>query len=110
MTLAQIIEMIRMQASVFGVDAGLAIQICRLESGFNPDAVGDNGDAVGLWQWHKGSWNYVRQRMDRPIDWPREDPWESTLTAMYAMGVLNLYHWWATFPPEGPTSRSDQDA
>ena len=35
-----------------GVDAGRAVQTVTLESAWDAAAVGDNGLAVGLWQWH----------------------------------------------------------
>ena len=35
-----------------GVDAGRAVQTVTLESAWDAAAVGDNGLALGLWQWH----------------------------------------------------------
>jgi len=66
------------------------------ESSLDAGAVGDDGAAVGLWQWHLSSWECVRAHMNAPLDDLRADAWESTRTAMYAMGELDLYHWWST--------------
>jgi len=94
-----IVPMIRLVAHAYGVCPGLAVIICRRESSFNPTAVGDQGQAVGLWQWHIASWNQVRDSMGlRGLDL-RKDPYESTITAMFAMGVLHLYRWWSTYKP-----------
>lgn len=93
-----IIALIRALAPVYGVAPSLALAICRLESAFDPSAVGDDGEALGLWQWHINSWKHVRQRMDRPVQDLRRDPIESTETALYALGVLGLHRWWSTYP------------
>lgn len=92
-----IITLIRSLALVYGVDQSVAVTICRLESAFNPLAVGDDGEAVGLWQWHLKSWEHVRKRMGRSLEDDRADPLESTETALYAMGVLGLSRWWSTY-------------
>jgi len=94
-----IVPMIRLVASSYGVHPRLAVIIARRESSFYPDAVGDKGDAIGLWQWHLASWTHVRVKMGLDTKDMRSDPWESTITAMYAMGVLHLYKWWSTYKP-----------
>jgi hypothetical protein len=41
-----------------GVDVGRALETVTLESAWDAAAVGDNGLAVGLWQWHgEGSYD-----------------------------------------------------
>jgi len=89
---------IRALAGLYGVDPELALCICRRESSFNNRAVGDEGEAVGLWQWHKTSWDHVRRSMDLSTTDHRANIVESTEAAMYAMSDLGLYHWWATYP------------
>jgi len=84
-------------ALTYGVNPALALRICELESDFNVTAVGDQGDAVGLWQWHKPSWEVVRRHMGKPTTDLRADPVESTETAMYAMGEMGLGRWWSTY-------------
>lgn len=50
-----------MQSMIFGiakeegVDPALALSVAQIESGFNPNAVGDNGNSFGLFQIHKPS-------------------------------------------------------
>lgn len=50
-----------MQSMIFGiaeeegVDPALALSIAQIESGFNPNAVGDNGNSFGLFQIHRPS-------------------------------------------------------
>jgi len=94
-----IVPMIRMVAASYGVHPGLAVIIARRESDFNPNAISDNGLAVGLWQWDLKSWKHVRQSMGMSTFDLRTYPWDSTVTAMYAMGVLHLYSWWSTYQP-----------
>ncbi len=98
MSVAAIKTLIISLAMVFNVRAPLALEICQLEADFNPAAVGDEGKAQGLWQWHLASWEHVRGKMGRPLMDERLDPVESTLTAMYAMSELDLYRWWKTYP------------
>ena len=88
--------MIRALALRYGVDPDFALEIVRLESSFNPAAVGDKGLAIGLWQWHLSSWEHVRCRMGLPVSDKRADAFESTITALYAIGKLNLARWWST--------------
>lgn len=50
-----------MQSMIFGiakeegVDPALALSVAQIESGFNPSAVGDNGNSFGLFQIHRPS-------------------------------------------------------
>lgn len=94
---SSVVDMVESLAHTYHVNATIALEICRLESGFKPDAVGDNGAAVGLYQWHKQSWEHVRRLMgEAPTDC-RLDPWQNIATAMYAMGCQGLYTWWSTY-------------
>lgn len=86
--------MVRQLAPAFGVDPERAACIVRLESEWDPGAVGDDGAAVGLWQWHPESWRHVRTAMGASVEDRRADPVESTVTALYAIGRLDLGRWW----------------
>lgn len=94
-----LIHLIRATALRYGVDPELAIVICRRESSYDEFAIGDNGLAVGLWQWHLTSWEHVRAKMGKDTLDRRTDLVESTEAAMYAMGELGLYEWWSTYHP-----------
>jgi len=54
------------------------------ESRFDPPAIGDHGDAVGLYQFHLGTWQHFRSRMGLPLDDLRLDAREATRTACWA--------------------------
>ena len=86
--------LIRHTAGAMGVDADFAVCIAWHESRYDVMAVGDDGMAIGLWQWHLGSWEYVRGKMGLPLEDRRNDPVESTITAIYAIDRLGLAHWW----------------
>lgn len=88
--------MIRALAPCYGVDPDFAVEIARLESSFRPKVVGDGGLAVGLWQWHYQSWVHVRSKMGLSVEDERDDAFESTITALYAIGQLGLARWWST--------------
>lgn len=61
------------------------------ESSYNPEAVGDNGKAVGLAQFHPGTWQSFRQQMglDENINL-RKNSEEAIRTL--AWGLANNYH------------------
>ena len=86
--------MVRRMALAFGVEPERAACIVRLESEWDPAAIGDDGAAVGLWQWHMASWRHVRRQMGLSTEDRRMDPVESTATALFAIGRLGLGRWW----------------
>lgn len=96
--LAVIIHIITVFATFYGVDPALAVEICFLESSFNPAAVGDEGKSVGAWQFKKHTWNRVRTAMGLDTTDYRDNFVVSTYTAMYAMGVLDMYSHWSAYP------------
>lgn len=102
-TKATILSLIFFWASVYGVRFDYATEICRLESSFDPNAVGDNGAAIGLYQWHDTSMMYVLRKMKEdgeiqhiPKYDARREVNLNIRAAMYAMGELNLDKWWST--------------
>ena len=86
----------RSLAPIFDVDPNYASCIVAHESEWNPNAVGDDGQAVGLWQWHLDSWEYVRKRMGKDTTDLRADPFASSMTALFAIGRLDLGSWWTS--------------
>ena len=83
-------------AEAMGQNAAYCQCIAYHESRYDANAVGDDGMAIGLWQWHLESWEYVRGKMGLPMEDRRADPVESTITALYAIDKLGLAHWWTT--------------
>lgn len=85
--------LVRAMAEAMGVDADYAACIVRRESEWDADAVGDQGRARGLWQWHLGSWRHVRAKMGLSIEDRRDDPVASTSAALW--WIRQGYgHWW----------------
>ena len=97
-----IVLTITIMAQRYNVDPELALRIAWLESSMNPAAVGDTnaptGTSVGLWQFQLGTWRYVREKMGRSTEDLRTEVIESTETAMFALGMLNMYSHWSTWP------------
>jgi len=86
--------MVRQMALAFGVEPERAACIVRLESQWDPMAIGDDGAAVGLWQWHLASWRHVRARMGLSLEDRRHDPVASTSVALW--WIRQGYgHWWS---------------
>lgn len=82
----------------YEVNPALAARVVDLECPrWDPEETGDDGAAVGLWQWHLESWLLVRQHMGASLEDLRADPVESTRTAMYAWSVMGLQRWWTTY-------------
>ena len=86
-------SMIKKWARHYGVDEEFALCVAVNESSLDPLAVGDSGKAVGLFQWHLGSWRIMRKKMGLSTVDQRLNPEESARTAMFA--IANGYsHWW----------------
>lgn len=72
-------------ATLYGVSPALATEICRLESDFAWDAIGDDGKAHGLFQFHLPLWREQRAKMGLSTEDLRLDPVENVRTAMFTM-------------------------
>lgn len=86
-------------ANVYDIDADLCRCIINRESEWNPNARGDSGKSVGLWQWREESIKYAFDDMEVCWDWtengdPRLNIWASTLAAVYALN--QGWDWWST--------------
>jgi hypothetical protein len=78
------------EANDWGMAPSYALCIVSAESHWNPNAVGDNGDAVGLFQWHLESFYQIRREMGLPEIDLRADPRAATEAFMYAVMVDDL--------------------
>lgn len=86
-------------ADIYQVDDELCGCIIEWESDWNPNAVGDNGKALGLWQWHEESIKCALRGMGIVWDWgengdPRLNVWASSLAACHA--ISQGWDWWST--------------
>ena len=56
-------------------------EIARLESNWDPQAMGDEGEAIGLFQFHPATWRWARKKMglDPSLN-IRLSQWESART------------------------------
>jgi hypothetical protein len=82
-------------AKHYKVSTALAHCIAFKESSYRTDAIGDGGKALGLFQWHKPSWEFMRAKMGESTEDKRDCPEEATKTAMYAISKGYL-RWWTT--------------
>lgn len=77
--------MVSQMANERGVDASRALETVRLESDWDPSAVGDDGMAVGLWQFWPDTWVWACDLVGYP-QWRdlenRKDPIKSTIIAL----------------------------
>jgi len=90
---------VRVSAGLYHVDPSLACCIVEHESHWDLHAVGDNGAAVSLWQWHEESIRVALRDMGVTWNWekngdPRLSPWMSSLAACHALG--ENWAWWPT--------------
>jgi len=82
-------EMVRMLAVEQGVDVERALETVRLESQWDPSAVGDEGQAVGLWQWWPDTWRWACElcgygEWSDPVN--RLDPVKASIVAVDMIG------------------------
>lgn len=80
----------------YGRDAAAALAAsAKRESGFNPAAIGDNGQAVGMYQWHSDRASAIEKKFGkRVID-------------MTATEQMQAKAW--ELSPEGPEARAGRD-
>lgn len=97
-TPAYTVAVVEICASLYDIDADECRCIINRESEWNPNARGDGGEAVGLWQWHEESIRYAFDDMGIVWNWddgdPRLDIWASTLAACHALS--KGWDWWTT--------------
>lgn len=83
---------------IYGVDGETLGCIIEWESQWKPSAVGDDGKAVGLFQWHEESIEVALRDMGICWQWEKGDPrfnvWASTLAACHA--INQGWDWWST--------------
>jgi hypothetical protein len=75
---------VRIECQRLGVPESFALCVADHESRFDPQAIGDHGDAVGLFQFHLGTWQHLRTRMGLPPDDLRLDAREASRVACWA--------------------------
>jgi len=67
--------------------------LAQVESNNNPNAVGDNGKALGLYQIHAGYWedgcNFLE--VDWPYGWAKKPKYASQIVTAYLMYYGDLY-------------------
>lgn len=92
------IRVVEFCAEMYAVDGELCHCIVSEESEWNPNARGDDGEAVGLWQWHEESIETALRDMGIAWDWAKGDPrlsvWASSLAAAHA--ISQGWRWWVT--------------
>lgn len=89
-------SLIRFYARQHGVDEDYALRIAKLESDMRPYALGDDEQAVGLYQWHRDSWECACAA--RGWDARSKSRWtvaDNIDMAMWAM-AQGWHHWWST--------------
>jgi hypothetical protein len=85
-------------AGYYGLDPALVGCLIARESDWDPQALGDEGRALGLAQWHLGSWCAVRRAMGLPEDDLRDAPHEALRTTLWALSQ-GYAPWWSAYPP-----------
>jgi soluble lytic murein transglycosylase-like protein len=75
---------IRIECRNHGIPEEFALCVADHESRLDPQAIGDHGGAVGLYQFHLSTWQHFRMRMGLPADDLRLDARESARTACWA--------------------------
>ena len=98
-TLEYMDAVVEICAHIYALDTEDCRCIINRESEWKVNAVGDNGDAVGLWQWHEESIRTAFWDMGIGWDWkdngdPRLNVWASTLAACHALS--KGWRWWPT--------------
>lgn len=79
-------------------------ELILAESGGDPLAIGDDGDAIGLCQFHEGTFTWAAERYDVDATWPEgaKDAETSVrlMCAVMADGRAALWHGWSDVNPD----------
>lgn len=87
-------DYISTEALVVGIDPQMALAVARNESRFNPNAVGDHGESLGIWQIHMPAHTDISPENARNVVFSTE--W--ALTTMKNNGGCQI---WSTCPTHG---------
>lgn len=87
------LQAVRRWARYYQVDIGFALCVARHESGFHRFAVGDGGEAVGLYQFWLPTWRMLREKMGLPTADRRFDVEEAVKTACWAFAHGYRSYW-----------------
>ena len=84
-------EFIKWNAEVLEIDVGLAEDLARIESNFEPHAQNAFSTAYGPYQWLQGSWKDLCQSDTHKPS--RKDPKENIKCAHWQIHIGNLQPW-----------------
>lgn len=91
---SDILAVITNAAVEYGQDPARMIAVARCESSLDVNAVGDQGAAVGLWQFHLPTWTANARRVfGRDVGDLRTDPVRSSVVAAWMWSVGQSYQW-----------------
>ena len=90
---SELIRYINKYSDRYGVSASYMVCLAKAESQFNPEAVGDHNLAIGIWQYHLGTWRLFRGQMGLSTEDLRDDEEESTKTTAWALSQGLDNHW-----------------
>ena len=90
-------SVIVVEATVAGVDPGMAIFLAAVESDFNPTARSKTSTASGIFQWIRGSWNGICVKGLKIADEHSDvfDPVLNIRCAMQTIAAGGISHWTA---------------
>lgn len=77
----------------YGVDEKLLDCVVFRESSYNFEAIGDNGKAHGLGQFHLQTWQWFREMMGKPTTDTRFNPDDALDTMAWAFSEGYQNHW-----------------
>lgn len=91
-------QMVELEARALGLDVDRVLRVVELESAWDPNAIGDEGEAVGLWQFHAGTWTWLCD-LTGHSEWRdpllRRNPVYATIVALEAIQMGYGSHWTA---------------
>jgi len=93
-TVDAILAIIRNAAVEASQDPEAMIEVARCESALDPNAIGDSGDAAGIWQFHLATWTANARRLfGHDVGDLRLDPARSSMVAAYRWSIGQKGAW-----------------
>lgn len=84
-------ETIVKYAQVFAVPEKELLTVAQCESGFNPKAIGDQGHAVNIFQFHKPTFETYAQKLGENLDYYSYH--DQAKLAAYMFSIKQQKHW-----------------
>lgn len=89
-------EVITYYSNLYGADEALLLKMAECESGFNQGSLGDSGRAVGIYQYHAGTFKHYAKLFGQELDYYSAHD-QAMLTAWLSVNKPESLNEWTSY-------------